>query len=201
MDSTDSSEHFGRLSNFINFLVSHRHIENKKYACFLCNVLVGEGNLSSHLAGHRHTSNQESYDSMKRIMLEVCEFQSLVPRIERLAHDYWRDSCYAIFARSLVNNRDENANRNVKRILTQTEDLHHMHFLELAAWKTVCKIHAPSSALNSFTSAVVWASEGWKTNKTAYYRSNEVVTILRCVLPFLDQRPEEQRRRKRQRVE
>ncbi|KAL7574644.1 hypothetical protein ACA910_002993 [Epithemia clementina (nom. ined.)] len=193
-----ATEERARLKEFVESLNSHRHIENKKVACFLCNVVVGEGNWTSHAAGARHSSNVPCFETTQRIITDICNFQSLVPRIERLTREGWRDACYATFARSLIKNRD--GSRESKRVLVQMEDLDHLHLLELAAWKTVCTINAPASALKSFTSSVVWASEGWKTNKEAFHRSNEVVTIIRCVLPFLDQRPPDQQQLKRRRV-
>ena len=178
-----------RLIEFVQSLKTKtsRAADNNKRVCFLCDSTVGEPNWTTHIMGHRHTKNQQLFEYMQRIVVDIYGFQSLVPRIERLTKPVWRDACYATFMRALLKNR--NLPRQQAEIaLVKMEDLHHLFLLELAAWKVICTVHAPTPALRSYTSAVIWASEGWKGNKTHFYRSNEVVTIVRCVLPFLDQR-------------
>ena len=74
-----------------------------------------------------------------------------------------------------------------KDLLERYKDLERISLLELAVWKFACLTADPKNhgEIKSIVDWSRWYTNGWKEHKKRLYRCNQIVILMKAIVPFL----------------
>lgn len=160
----------------------------KEYYCTLCGVTCySQKEWQIHMKSSKHESRVVEARDLLRHHFQLRDVaRTKCSRTLALQHVPWQDAVFAKMGRVLVNDEDDELiTKQVDDLLHELELLETISLLELAVWKGLCCANCPSHVAGYF-GFQSWLKEGWKTIKDDYRRCDQVVAIMRSVMPFID---------------
>ena len=101
-------------------------------------------------------------------------------------HGPWRGKIYEVIGRAFLQ-KDQTLIQDAEDLLRQYKHLERISLLELAVWKFACLSmdQKQDRTKQSFLEWSRWYTSGWKQHKKSHYRCNQVVILMKAIVPFL----------------
>ena len=103
-------------------------------------------------------------------------------------HGPWQGKIYEIIGRTAMDADPTSVIQDAHKLLRQYQHWERISLLELAVWKFACLNSMDNeNGKASFLEWSRWFESGWKQHKKSHYRSDQVVIVMKAIVPFLRQ--------------
>ena len=181
---------------------SHRYCYDRgDDVCALCNTHFGTNEQTHEETLQHQRAVEEIVHFTYRIVRSRDNFRRLPKQLEKdlSPHGPWRGKIYEAIGREVM--EDRSIRQDANELLLHYKKLEGISLLELAVWKFACLTSTDPKKDNQKRSFVEWSrwyASGWKEHKKSHYRCQQVVLLMKAIIPFLhdDKTTQGQRRRR-----
>ena len=159
--------------------------------CALCQAhVVGKRDQDTHETLPQHKRALQELLRRTRRFLQVRDAARNLPEQmdEQLSpHGPWQGKIYEIIGRTAMDaDPATSVIQDAHKLLRQYQHWERISLLELAVWKFACLNSMDDENGNtSFLEWSRWYASGWKQHKKRHYRCDQVVIVMKAIVPFL----------------
>ena len=137
---------------------------------------------------------QELSDRATKIIKVRDDARCLPKQIKHLSpHGPWQGKIYELIGRAVME-EDCTLVERAQSLQREYKRLERISLLELAVWKFACLTKDQNDGdRKSFVEWTRWYENGWKEHKKSHYWCNQVVILMKAIVPFVqDQKKKQQ---------